>query len=211
MECREFLLRYSEYDDSLIPAHEANRFRSHMAECPSCARYDRVLRKGRMLARQLPPPEAGDDFIPRLRLRLRETAPRRGAPGTRLAMGLAAATVLMAAAAALRVLDGAPAVGSGDGALNAAGAPVRAAAGPTPKARPLEGGIGSVEGHGWQGWGRVVALPSVERPGALRAWGAREVAPAPTASYSPLQTGPPVYRIARPSVSNANPDRRALD
>ncbi|MFW6206115.1 MAG: zf-HC2 domain-containing protein, partial [Gemmatimonadota bacterium] len=94
MNCREFLRRYSEYDDSLIPAFEADRFRAHMAECPSCARYDRVLRKGRMLARQLPRLEPDPDFLPRLRLRLLQQ-PRRRPIRARLAAGLAAATVLI--------------------------------------------------------------------------------------------------------------------
>ncbi len=200
MECREFLLRYSEYDDSLIPAHEADRFRSHMAECSACARYDRVLRKGRMVARQLPPPEAGADFIPRLRLRLLEARARRQVPGTRLATGLAAATVLMVTVAAVRFMDGAPPT-PGQEVPSAAGAAVVRHAARTP---------GWTARDGWRR-GRIVLLPPVTRPNAPRAWGDREVAPSPTESYSPLETGPPVYRGVRPSAAIANPDRRALD
>ena len=76
MDCTEFLNRYSEYDDSLVPPAEADRFRSHMASCDSCTRYDRVLRKGRMLARQAPGVEPSDDFVPRLHARLWSEGPR---------------------------------------------------------------------------------------------------------------------------------------
>ena len=65
MDCHEFLARYSDYDDSRIPPSEAARFHAHLAECPSCARYDRVLRKGRMVARQLRV-EPSTDFVRRL-------------------------------------------------------------------------------------------------------------------------------------------------
>lgn len=108
MDCREFLLRYSDYDDSLVPAQEAARFQAHMAECASCARYDRVLRKGRMVARQLPVPEPSPDFIPRLQLRLRASRSRRRWPGAGLATGLAAVTVLVVATSAVIVLEDAP-------------------------------------------------------------------------------------------------------
>ena len=76
MDCTEFLNRYSEYDDSLVPPSEADRFRSHMASCDACTRYDRVLRKGRMLARQAPGVEPSDDFVPRLHARLWSEAGR---------------------------------------------------------------------------------------------------------------------------------------
>lgn len=191
MDCREFLHRYSEYDDSLVPAHEADRFRAHMAECRACARYDRVLRKGRMLARQLPAPEPSPDFIPRLRRRLLRTPPRRrGFRGARLAAGLAAATVLLVALSAVEVMEsGGPEAAEG-GAVTGGGAG-------RPASRPAHAG--------------VPVLP-VASGGSTRAWTTQEVATADTSSYSPLVVGPPAYRSRlRMSPVITDSDRRAAD
>ncbi|MFW5951867.1 MAG: anti-sigma factor family protein, partial [Gemmatimonadota bacterium] len=106
MDCREFLTRYSDYDDSLVPPTEAERFRAHMAGCEACARYDRVLRKGRMLARQLPGPEPATDFGPRLLRRLLECR-----HGVRSRRRLAAVPVPAAAAVLGLVLAATAAVG----------------------------------------------------------------------------------------------------
>lgn len=199
MDCREFLLRYSDYDDSLIPPDEAARFRAHMAECASCARYDRVLRKGRMLARQLPAPEPDPDFIPRLRLRLQEAGYRRRSLNTaaRMAMGLAAATILMVASTAV-LLDGV-------GPTTEAGA--SASAWEAAAAKGLAASSADDTGASPHR-ARVVVLPPVDRI-EPRAWPVRKVAPAPAASYSPLETGPPVYRVA--SSSSTPTTTRALD
>lgn len=199
MECREFLLRYSDYDDSLIPAHEADRFRAHMAECASCARYDRVLRKGRMLARQVEGPRPSPDFIPRLHLRLLELRSRRRGPlSAGLATGLAAATILVVAASAVRVMAPAPAGGAADATVET-GAPMSApsaqAVGPALRARGGE---------------RVPTLPAAERR-TPRSWTTRKVAPAVAASYSPLETGPPAYRAGRPSSYGTTDPGRGLD
>lgn len=191
MDCREFLHRYSEYDDSLVSASELARFRAHMAECRSCARYDRVLRKGRMLARQLPGPEPSPDFIPRLRRRLLWGPPRRGGfRGTRLAAGLAATTILLVATSAVRLLE------PGDPTLPAGAATVADPA-VNPVLRPIGAG--------------VPMLP-VAMTGTTRAWTAEKVAMADTSSYSPLVTGPPAYRSRLPTrLIITDSDRRAAD
>ncbi len=194
MDCREFLLRYSDYDDSQISPDDAARFRAHMAECASCARYDRVLRKGRMLARQLPIPEPDPEFIPRLwlRLRLRQGAGYRSrrslTTAARLAMGLAAATIVMVASAAV-LLDGV-------GPTSGAGGSVAS-----------EGGASVIGARATLRRARVVTLPPQRTE--PRAWPAVKVAPSPTASYSPLETGPPVYRVA--SSTSTPTTTRALD
>ena len=206
MDCREFLLRYSEYDDSLIPPHEADRFRDHMAECGSCARYDRVLRKGRMVARQLPRPEPSRDFVARLRLRLRRERRRRVDRGAAMASGLAAATVLMVAATAVQFLGpSGPAETPGAAASSAASRAPTAA----PKSvaeRPTQPSVkrGTIPGA-------LVAALSALESGTRRDWPTREVAPAGAASYSPLETGPPAYRVRPPSVHRTTDSRRALD
>lgn len=207
MDCREFLLRYSDYDDSLMPAHEAARFRAHMAECPSCARYDRVLRKGRMEARQLPGPEPSPDFIPRLQLRLSASWSRRRWPGARLATGLAAVTVLVVAASAVTVLDVPGTTSSApETAMVGASPAATSSTAPTASAQPTRAKPASGSSR------RVVTvLPAVE-PGPPRGWMAKEVAPAVVASYSPLETGPPSYRRRHPSSREpTDSERRALD
>ena len=204
MTCREFLDRYSDYDDSLIHASEADRFRQHMDRCPSCARYDRVLRKGRMLARQLPPPEPSPDFIPRLRLRLLRQRPRRTrSPSARLAAGLAAVTVLLAAVSAVRVVGSSPGADAAldQGVETAVRTPVHR--GVDRPARETQAGAAI----------RLAARPSlpVLPGGAPRAWPVTEVASSGAASYSPLETGPPAYRVRPASPRFSDPDRRALD
>lgn len=192
MDCREFLHRYSEYDDSLVTADEATRFRDHLAECRSCARYDRVLRKGRMLARQLPGPEPSPGFIPRLRRRLLWTPPRRrGFRGARLAAGLAAATVLLVVTSAVRLME------SEDPSTEASAARVADVDARNPVLRPVRAG--------------VPVLPA-GITGTARAWTAEKVATADTSSYSPLVMGPPVYRSRLQTVPvNTDSDRRAAD
>ncbi|MDX1675996.1 MAG: zf-HC2 domain-containing protein [Longimicrobiales bacterium] len=205
MDCREFLQRYSEYDDSLIPPEEGDRFRAHMAACPSCARYDRVLRKGRMLARQLPRVEPSPDFGVRLRRRLLQQRRHGVSRGSRLAAGLAAATVLMVAATAVRLMGPASAPVAIESARGAdrvvapAGQGAVAAAGMV----AVTGGVPVV---------RRVALPELAGR-TPRDWAVREVAPVDAASYSPLETGPPAYPGARPSPRTARftDTRRALD
>jgi hypothetical protein len=192
MDCREFLHRYSEYDDSLVPADEVAGFRDHMAECRACARYDRVLRKGRMLARQLPGPEPSPDFIPRLRRRLLWTPERdRGFRGARLAAGLAAATVLLVATSAVRLME------SDQPAPEAGMARMADIEARDPKLMPARAA--------------APVLPA-GITGPDRAWAAVEVATADTSSYSPLVTGPPAYRSRLPTAPVIkDSDRRAAD
>ncbi|MBW3553244.1 MAG: zf-HC2 domain-containing protein [Gemmatimonadetes bacterium] len=106
MDCTDFIDRYSDYDDSLLPPREEAVFRAHLDLCEACARYDRVLRKGRMLARQMDP-EPTADFIPRLRLRLL-TAPE---PRLMAASPVAAGgflTLALAAVLGLWLVDAGP-------------------------------------------------------------------------------------------------------
>ena len=205
MDCREFLQRYSEYDDSLIPPAEADRFRAHMAVCASCTRYDRVLRKGRMVARQLTDPEPSDDFLPRLQLRLRRErrAVERRRPlarGAAVAAGLAAATVLMAAAMAVPLMGPGASTGGPARAAGAYEAPGSVASPAYRMARVEVARMGSFRLE-------ASALPAQERV-SPRAWPVKEVAPADAATYSPLETGPPAYRPASRTFTVTD---RALD
>ncbi len=70
MECDEFISGYSSYRDGLLGPEREERFRDHLSACDSCARYDRVVRKGTRVLRDLPRPEPSPDFLARLRHRL---------------------------------------------------------------------------------------------------------------------------------------------
>ena len=70
MNCKDFLARHSDWYDGLLDAGAADRFRLHADACDACARYDRVVRRGVELARELPSVELSSDFESRMRHRL---------------------------------------------------------------------------------------------------------------------------------------------
>jgi hypothetical protein len=55
MTCEEFLARHSDLLDDELPDAVAVEMQLHMALCERCARYDRVLRRGLALFRQVEP------------------------------------------------------------------------------------------------------------------------------------------------------------
>lgn len=199
MDCTEFLNRYSDYDDSLVPLVEVDRFRNHMAGCDACTRYDRVLRKGRMLARQAPGVEPSDDFVPRLHLRLwdeRSARARAAERPAQTASVLAAMTVLLVVTGAFALLARA--------ADTSASQPYTAA--PAPSVQ-LANSMGSFH---LAGSPTVPVLPPLS-VAAARPWTAERVDPAGLASYSPLVTGPPAYRGGRPYSGASISAYRTLD
>jgi len=70
MSCDHFIERYTDYRDGLLDADTTAEVETHLAACPCCARYDRVMRRGLELLSDIPCPESSDDFMPRLRHRL---------------------------------------------------------------------------------------------------------------------------------------------
>ena len=101
MNCREFLTRHSEYADGVIEAAAAERMSAHAQGCGSCARYDRVVRRGAALFRELPGVQLSHDFEARLRHRLYHardemTQPRAGS----MSIYVAAASLVLAICAA---------------------------------------------------------------------------------------------------------------
>lgn len=70
MTCQEFLERHAEYVDDVMDPLEAAIWRDHAAHCPSCSRYDRVVRRGLRLVRELPEISPSPDFHPRLQFRI---------------------------------------------------------------------------------------------------------------------------------------------
>lgn len=202
MDCREFLDRYSDYDDSLISPGEVERFRAHMESCVRCARYDRVLRKGRMLARQLPAPAVAKDFVPRLQRRLWQvrSGGRGGTVGTPgLAAALAAVTLLVVAVSAIGLMAGPEARSAGELVRIARVGPATdMAAASVPARAPVR---------------TLPALPG-SGSGDPRAWTARRVDRAAASSYSPLVIGPPAYRVAGEwpvPMTTTTSGRRTLD
>lgn len=101
MTCQEFLARYSEYLDELLDPMEAARWHHHLGRCASCARYDRVMRQGLELVRDLPSLEPSPDFEARLQHRLfhvRDEREDERASGASAVVALAIAGMLAAIA-----------------------------------------------------------------------------------------------------------------
>lgn len=182
MDCSDFLDRYSDYDDSLLSPAELATFETHLAACPSCARYDRVLRKGRMLARQLPPVQPGQDFVPRLQQRLWRSQHARRAPSVAplggLATALAAVTVVLSAVGVLALMDQ-------DAPETLAGTAVETM-------------------RVFRGLPVIAAQPP-------RDWSAQRVDHHVSAGYSPLVIGPPAYLAGTFPAGAAISTRHTLD
>jgi anti-sigma factor RsiW len=80
MTCQQFIAGYTEYLDSEQPDELRDRFEVHLARCPSCARYDRVLRQGLRLVQEVPELPPSPDFELRLQhgiFHLRDERTRR--------------------------------------------------------------------------------------------------------------------------------------
>ncbi len=69
MDCEEFLEDYSDFLDGQLEEHPGAEYRDHVRRCPSCAEYDRVMRRGLHLVRALDPPKSNADFFLRLQQR----------------------------------------------------------------------------------------------------------------------------------------------
>jgi anti-sigma factor RsiW len=105
LSCSDCLARHSEYLDGLMDAATAAEWRSHLAGCASCARYDRVIRRGvKVLAAQAEV-EPSTDFMTHLQQRLLQED-RRAAmrPMTSLASASVAIAAMLAFAAWIPVL-----------------------------------------------------------------------------------------------------------
>ncbi len=70
MTCAEFLDRFSDYYDGLLPPAVAARYDDHKAECEACMRYSRVLDRSLSLLRDLPEVEPSSDFQARVHYRI---------------------------------------------------------------------------------------------------------------------------------------------
>lgn len=70
MDCTQFLTSFTDYRDGLLAAGRRARVEEHLASCPSCRRYCRVVDEGVRLLRAAPSPSVSEDFRPRLKHRI---------------------------------------------------------------------------------------------------------------------------------------------
>jgi anti-sigma factor RsiW len=104
MTCAEFLDRYTDFRDGLIPAaRESRRFERHLACCAACRRYDATVRRGVHALQQADPIEPSADFRRRLDARLARE--RQALVAVPAGAGIAAA-LFVTAAIALLALEG---------------------------------------------------------------------------------------------------------
>ena len=80
LSCKEVLARHSEYIDGEMAPPDTEKWRTHLATCTVCARYDRVLRKGVSLLAAKPELEPEPEFMLHLRYRLADEARRQEMP-----------------------------------------------------------------------------------------------------------------------------------
>ncbi len=99
MECEEFLADYSDFLDSRFEEHSLASYCEHLLSCSNCGEYDRVVRRGLELVRQLEPPESCPDLLPLVREQVLGPNPsllgRAERGRAALLAGLAAAALLV--------------------------------------------------------------------------------------------------------------------
>jgi putative zinc finger protein len=107
--CRDFLEGHTEFLDGLLPKRLAERFERHLEQCYSCQRYDQIVRRGLLLARNLPQIQPSANFQERLQTRLMhvevETEPRPIVAGTATGLMVAAVLALIAITPMIRLLE----------------------------------------------------------------------------------------------------------
>lgn len=70
VDCSEFLCEYTDFRDGFLVGSRREALRAHLLACPSCTRYDQVVREGAELVRELPQVFPSEDFNARLQHRL---------------------------------------------------------------------------------------------------------------------------------------------
>jgi len=109
LSCREFLEGHSDYLDDLLVREWVREFDQHVATCKSCERYDRVMRRGLLLARNLSDVQPSPHFHEKLQTRLMgledEPARRPVVASSATAAVIAAVLGLIVLTPLLKVLD----------------------------------------------------------------------------------------------------------
>jgi hypothetical protein len=75
MDCREFGKKHLGFVDDTLSAVDTAAMHRHLQVCSHCARHDTRIRRGLMLARNLPIVQPSADFMERLNARLRDVGP----------------------------------------------------------------------------------------------------------------------------------------
>lgn len=75
MDCREFGKKHLAFVDDTLSAVDTAAMRRHLHVCSRCARRDTRIRRGLLLAHNLPIVQPSADFMERLNARLREIGP----------------------------------------------------------------------------------------------------------------------------------------
>jgi hypothetical protein len=75
MDCRTFRDKHVGFVDDVLSAAEMAEMQQHLTVCCRCARHDTGVRRGLLVARNLPQIEPSADFMERLNVRLRTMEP----------------------------------------------------------------------------------------------------------------------------------------
>lgn len=191
--CTELLARHADYLDGQLAPHEAARLQWHLSVCGTCARYDRIVRQGLDLVRELPDISPATDFEQRLQHRLYHVQDEMAGGDSRAAAG---AVATFAVAGLIALLAWSPLlIGTADepGAIAAAERQPQRHTVPTLPALPAPTPLLSGAGDLWEPAGAVSPLSSGEMSRILAAF------PGP---YSPLVVTPPVHGRAVRTISS---------
>ncbi len=106
MNCREFRKKHLAFVDGMMNDWQTGEMYGHLGHCERCERLDIAVRRGLLVARNLPLIQPSRDFMPRLEARLREQH-RVLAPPSRhgkvAQMGVAVAALAVISAVAVRL------------------------------------------------------------------------------------------------------------
>ena len=101
MNCQEFRLAHLEFSDGTLAPEIAAEARSHLEVCTSCARFDCLVRRATLVARNLQPESPRSGAHARVMARVREDAGRRRQRRAALLAGAAIAASIAILAAAV--------------------------------------------------------------------------------------------------------------
>jgi anti-sigma factor RsiW len=104
MDCREFGKKHLAFVDDTLSAVDTAVMRRHLQVCSCCARLDTRIRRGLLLARNLPVVQPSPDFAERLNTRLRELGPIDRFAGATPSYRVFSASVFSVVAASIMIV-----------------------------------------------------------------------------------------------------------
>jgi hypothetical protein len=190
--CEELLARYGDYMDGLLAPLQAARLQLHLETCGSCGRYDRIMRHGLELVRDLPEMTPSADFEQRLQHRLYHVddaavlASQRPSAGAVATLAVAGVIALLAwSPMLLHTEDGMAVAVTGE--LRTTPEPAYAAPERTRPDMPLHAPLTAPLHGAGDLWQPALAVPPLSSGDMSRILAAF---PGP---YSPLVVSPPVH------------------